>query len=476
MTARSRTLTAVIVVGLVALAGGAIARCAPEGRDGFEGCAPESPESPASNDAAVSRVAVHAAPEPALAPGCTSHRTRACDAGDAWWFDSCGNREHLIEACGDRVCSDGACTPPPDGPACGQLTEQGQCAGDVLHYCKVGHVHTVDCAAIGQRCGANRDGELECLSDRPCADKDRCLGRRASVCIDGRRTLVPCAIDERCELDDDGRARCAPRPPFTRLCHGCPCPLDAPDLPQPIPAIAFVVADDAGHTVESEDRVRATFAITAESFAAAGVPLVLSEIRTLRRPSWIDANLMTVHEAELDPELHPTDKPFFIPIVVVRELRVGVKYAGGLGTLPGGGCADLPKPQVVSDDGIVMLAHERYPTALTHELGHYFGLCHTHEPDPPLPHILLDDTGAPTSCLACRVTGDGICDTPLDPGTAGKCVLDTATCTATCPHGAVPDATNLMSYYADCRRTFTPQQAMYLRRFAKRRMDSRPAH
>ena len=34
--------------------------------------------------------------------------------------------------------------------------------------------------------------------------------------------------------------------------------------------------------------------------------------------------------------------------------------------------------------GLVVVGRRRAPTTLAHELGHFLGLCHTHEVDPPL--------------------------------------------------------------------------------------------
>ncbi len=90
--------------------------------------------------------------------------------------------------------------------------------------------------------------------------------------------------------------------------------------------------------------------------------------------------------------------------------------------------------------------------AISHALGHFFGLYHTF--------------ANPGSELAdgsnCAIAGDSLCDTPADPkGTAdGSCnytgpFLD--------PNGVFyfPPIDNIMSYYKDCRCRFTREQ--YLR-------------
>lgn len=93
-------------------------------------------------------------------------------------------------------------------------------------------------------------------------------------------------------------------------------------------------------------------------------------------------------------------------------------------------------------------------STLPHEIGHYFGLMHTHEtfygPE------LVNGTN-------CSVAGDLICDTPADP------VLDYATVSLSCAYtGTVtdgngmlytPDVTNIMSYSRkECRFFFSPMQ------------------
>ena len=108
--------------------------------------------------------------------------------------------------------------------------------------------------------------------------------------------------------------------------------------------------------------------------------------------------------------------------------------------------SDAPSPPW----GVVVLADQRTNETLSHELGHYLGLCHTHE---ELDHIAAASSELPV----CRRTGDGICDTPTDRGPA-ECYAEEA-CDYYCPASAArPDASNLMSYYMRCRRAFTPEQ------------------
>src|SRR5439155_12852211 len=142
-------------------------------------------------------------------------------------------------------------------------------------------------------------------------------------------------------------------------CRGCACPPMTPvSLAKSVPLVAFVLLD-GGHPVESDERVRAAVAQAAEPFAAVGIQLQLSEIRTLDRPSWLRATERTIDEAERDTDLRPRDKPFFVPLVFVTDLHVGPKSVPGLGSLPNGTCADLPRQGPVGDVGIVLLARLR---------------------------------------------------------------------------------------------------------------------
>jgi hypothetical protein len=57
----------------------------------------------------------------------------------------------------------------------------------------------------------------------------------------------------------------------------------------------------------------------------------------------------------------------------------------------------------------------------------------------------------------CMRSGDGICDTPVDPG-PNQC-QEQGPCDLYCPRsGDRPDALNVMSYYLGCRRSLTADQ------------------
>ncbi|WP_207506029.1 zinc-dependent metalloprotease [Telluribacter humicola] len=106
---------------------------------------------------------------------------------------------------------------------------------------------------------------------------------------------------------------------------------------------------------------------------------------------------------------------------------------------------------------------------IPHEMGHYFGLLHTHEHgssgnlDPATREYVTRGAGA-----NCTYAGDQICDTPADPYLL-LITSDRQLAQSSCSSGFMstmdpqrevyrPDVTNLMSYYRGCRTSLTPQQ------------------
>jgi hypothetical protein len=57
---------------------------------------------------------------------------------------------------------------------CGSVPEAGTCVGDILHFCEAGDLHSVDCAASGERCEIRLLPELgaSCISDLDAAMMD----------------------------------------------------------------------------------------------------------------------------------------------------------------------------------------------------------------------------------------------------------------------------------------------------------------
>jgi hypothetical protein len=138
---------------------------------------------------------------------------------------------------------------------------------------------------------------------------------------------------------------------------------------------------------------------------------------------------------------------------------------------PDGGWSTFPDDDnqgVFVDYVYAVLGTNPDPTALAHEMGHYFFLFHTHQTG-------VDSDGSTTvECPSgnnCDTTGDLLCDTPADPGlidaAAGgyrvdaNCVYNnSAGAPASCddtPYN--PPVRNLMSYSRPtCKDQFTPGQ------------------
>ena len=103
------------------------------------------------------------------------------------------------------------------------------------------------------------------------------------------------------------------------------------------------------------------------------------------------------------------------------------------------------------------------PIIVAHEFGHFFGLYHTFEER-------LFGKGSFDPEL-CNLTGDLICDTPPDPGTAYEIYVNYATCEMIGHedrngNSFEPIINNYMGYYKPCylqEFIFTPQQEFVVR-------------
>lgn len=97
---------------------------------------------------------------------------------------------------------------------------------------------------------------------------------------------------------------------------------------------------------------------------------------------------------------------------------------------------------------------------LSHEMGHYFGLLHTHDTRYGAEAITRDVND---SCYNCDTTGDQLCDTDADPNL--NLLVDincnyTGTASEPCSGGQyTPQTDNTMAYSSGaCSSVFTPQQ------------------
>jgi Pregnancy-associated plasma protein-A len=140
-----------------------------------------------------------------------------------------------------------------------------------------------------------------------------------------------------------------------------------------------------------------------------------------------------------------------VAVLYAETLSVDPPKAG-VSTLPNSRCggiriSDQPSPP----SGLIVVTEARQPETLAHEMGHYLGLCHTFE---QVARFAVQNTSGVSDC---ERTGDGICDTPVDPGIPA-CFRTGFSCELECHAGEHPDASNIMSYYIGCRRALTQEQ------------------
>lgn len=422
------------------------------------------------------------APAPEHTADCASRAWAACHEGDVWWFDACGEPEERAEVCEGRGCAADRCNAAAQhDPRCVQVSAYGVCEGDRAVACIGGQMLRVDCAARGLRCVTTREG-AQCLPRDPrngCDDGARpyCRGERLRECVDGSWEEIDCAARRAsCVTDGDG-ARCGPSAPALALpaaegrrevCNGrdddADDKIDEADACRAVPLVAFVPR--GAQLTELAQRMAADLEIANRAFAPiqfawAKQVEVPGELRAVD-PDRLDtlARLLSQSEssyvrARTQPNAAQDDPaqaglPFYVAVLFAERIRAEPPKAA-ISTLPNATCggvriSDTPSPAY----GVVVLSDQRTPQSLSHELGHYLGLCHTHE--------TLDRIAAvPASVPSCKRSGDGICDTAQDPGP--EACNEVAPCDFYCAaSSARPNAANLMSYYMHCRQGFTPEQ------------------
>jgi hypothetical protein len=403
------------------------------------------------------------------ASACAANARKACHDGDVWWFDGCGRATERVEACDGRPCLGVGCAPEsPPANACGDVSGYGRCDGETASACVAGRPVRVDCAASGRRCATTREG-VRCLERSPldcaAADPATCDGDALRRCVDGRWENLDCGRRlGRC-TESSGSARCsaiqAPRSserPLER-CNASDEDLDGrideEGACDAVPLVAFVpqarVPEDLDAQLERElavlNRIYAPL-----SFA--WVKTVLAPVATQVGPELLDelARMLSRSESRFRSS---GGLDFYIPVLFVEAIT-SQPPTTGQGSLPNSTCggvriSDRPAPPY----GLVIVSEERMPDTLAHELGHYLGLCHTHEE--------LAALGLEPGTVECEGSGDGICDTPWDPGPE-RCALLSGCGTACADPAAQPDVANVMSYYLPCRRGLSAQQLAVVER------------
>lgn len=429
-----------------------------------------------------------AAVEPA--PGCMPEAERACHQGDSWWIDSCGVMYAPAQECGDRRCTAGECDPPP--PGCDSIGGLGRCDGERAIGCDAGYPFEVDCAALGQRCAMSEEGPI-CREPSPddcgATAVPRCDDDTLFSCVEGRWQAVDCrALGGTCGRPPGGLlpACVRPLPPsgWSDGCEdacGCPPPrteevcdgrdndedgfIDESGTCEPVDLVAFVIVDADGRTSYAPEDLEQEVARLNRLFAREddfGLQFRLVETVRLAEPTWISLSADRLDELVRSPTIVAAREEFYVPIVFTDEVVYRGAPRPGLSTVPNGTCGG--QRRIASQQpplGVIAVAKRRWPTTLAHELGHFFGLCHTHG-DHPAPIVTVAGGDEAYACAeACAVDGDGVCDTPEDPGPS-ECVVDLE-CGVQCGDGAQPDAGNIMGYYPQCRGGFSEQQALLMR-------------
>jgi hypothetical protein len=439
---------------------------------------PASEPGPSADDASPAGAPAPPAPErvaerpPAPAPSpaahCLPRTSRDCKDGDVWWFDSCGEANERAEVCAEGGCEAGRCV---DAQAatdrCGTVSAWGQCEGDVAQACVMNRVVRVDCAAQHQRCAMTSEGAA-CL---PRDDKNGCYGSeppscsgdRLRLCVDGRWRELNCKLRRATCSSEGGIAHCESDRELSlalaklEICDGQDNDqdqkIDEGASCDTVPLVAFVPS--SAKLNDLDGRMKRDLEIMNEIFA----PIRFRWAKTVNADAHyreFDPNEMTAaaqlfSQAEAKPREPNAEKlDFYIPVLFSERLTLQPPK-GAISTLPNSTCggtrvSDAPSPP----SGLIALADARMPETLAHEMGHYLGLCHTHE---ELARYAVERPGAPP----CKLNGDGICDTPSDPG-PNQCAAQ-GMCDLYCARsGARPDAQNVMSYYLGCRRKLSPEQ------------------
>lgn len=417
---------------------------------------------------------------------CQPHAERACQDGDVHWFDSCGVVEELSEACQGRGCSEGRCAPATNENPCGQLSAWGECLGEIAQACIDQKIIAVDCGARRQRCVMTSEG----AACRPRDDKNGCRGyepatcngTQLSVCVDGHWRTIDCAARKGMCSDTAQGAHCEVNAPLAlgpldglggEQCDGVDNDgdgeIDEGAACDPIPLVPFI--PEGAKLRDLEARMADELSILNHVFTPVSFrwakPVPVSSSYRAFDPDDLEALAAQLGQSEsrLYQAKHgaplraageaPASFDFYIPVLYTGRLKLDPPKSG-ISTLPNARCggvrlSDAPSPV----SGLIVISEARQPETLTHELGHYLGLCHTHE---QVSHFAAPYPDEP----ACEYTGDSICDTPDDPGPT-QC-FQTEPCVVTCRQPARPDPFNIMSYYIPCRRVLTPEQIAEMRR------------
>lgn len=228
-------------------------------------------------------------------------------------------------------------------------------------------------------------------------------------------------------------------------------------LPICVRVVVTVFADNNGTNRAATDaNVRRQFANMANQFAQHTICFILQDIRQ-------------VNNTDLNDQVDSTEQAEVFPFRVANVLNIFVHN-----TLPGlnGTAYGVVNYNAYLSLSGATIADPDNVSTMGHEVGHVFGLSHTHDDANGLENVARSG-----SCVNCERHGDAICDTPADPNqhtipggtdylsdnTSVGCVY-TGTYSDACGVIYTPSVVNMMAYgRRPCRNQFTNDQGFTMR-------------